>query len=245
MSQFIRKPLRRAARGVKRWLDADQPTAAPKPKADPIKAKFPKMNLHHMRRFLFHRRLLDLAAGVEGDIVECGVGHGFSLLDWAVVTFYEGPQERHLWGFDSFEGFPEPSAEDTGPRNPQAGEFAVSMEAVDQLLLLAGLPREWLDSRITLVKGYFEETLPKYTGDKIALLHVDADLYGSYKTALDLLYPKVVPGGVVAFDEYMGTWDHHRWPGAKQAVDEYFADLDVQVIADGAYNKYYVIKPGA
>lgn len=242
MTRFVRRPLQKAVRGFQKWLNADPPRPA-RPQVDPIKAKFPLTNLHHMRRFLYQTRLLDQIRVVAGDLVECGVGHGFSLLFWAIVTFYEGPPSRHLWGFDSFEGFPEPTPEDAGPRHPQKGEFAVSLEDVEKLLLFAGLPQAWLDARVTLVKGYFEDTLPKYSGGQIALLHADADLYASYKTILTELYPQVVPGGLVVFDEYMGTWDHERWPGAKKAIDEYFAGQDVSIRCDEAYGKYYLVKP--
>ena len=94
----------------------------------------------------------------------------------------------------------------------------------------------------TLVKGFFEESLLKYTGKQIALLHLDADLYESYKTSLELLYTKIPKGGVVAFDEYMGTFEHINFPGAKKAIDEFFGGRNYEIIRDQAFGKYYVIK---
>lgn len=203
----------------------------------------PVFNLHNGCRFLYQRRLLDIVAPLEGDIVECGVGQGRTLLFWGILTFAEG-RHRRLWGFDSFEGFPEPSPEDASPRNPQKGEWAAGgMREVENLLLESGLPGEWVRARLTLVKGFFEESLPKYVGSQIALLHIDADLYQSYKTALEILYPQVCPGGVIAFDEYMGTWEHHGFPGAKKAVDEFLADQKLAVQRDPYFGKYYVVKP--
>jgi hypothetical protein len=35
------------------------------------------------------------------------------------------------------------------------------------------------------------------------------------------LYDRVVPGGFILFDEYDRV---DEWPGARQAVDEFFAD---------------------
>jgi hypothetical protein len=84
----------------------------------------------------------------------------------------------------------------------------------------------------------FDATLPKYEG-RIALLHLDCDLYESYKTALTHLYEKVAPGGVVMFDEY----DDSRWPGAKIAIDEFFADKAEKPRPHGKCTwKYYVQK---
>ncbi len=210
------------------------------------KIKTLPLNLRHIYRLLYQKRLLDKVKHIPGDIVECGVGEGDSFLDWAVTTFFEGPAERHIWGFDSFEGFPEPSKEDLRNQSTtetKKGDAAVPMEVVQNKLAMVGLPKDWLSIRTTLVKGFFENTLHKYTGIKIALLHLDADLYQSYKTVLHEFYPKVVPGGLVVFDEYLGQMEAINWPGAKKAVDEYFADKPVKIERDELYNKYYLIKP--
>jgi hypothetical protein len=205
----------------------------------------PAFSLHNGSRFLYQKRILDIVAHLEGDIVECGIGQGRTLLFWSILTFAEN-RNRRIWGFDSFEGFPEPSPEDTSPRNPQKGEWAAGgMRDLENLLLASGLPGEWIRARLTLVKGFFEDSLPKYAGGQIALLHIDADLYQSYKTSLEILYPQVCPGGVIALDEYMGTWEHHGFPGAKQAVDEFLADQKLEVRRDPYFGKYYVVKPGA
>jgi hypothetical protein len=81
------------------------------------------------------------------------------------------------------------------------------------------LPEQTLRERIHLVKGWFDQTLPGYDG-KIAFLHLDCDLYESYKLSLEMLYDKVQPGGVILFDEY----GDERWPGATKAIDEFFRD---------------------
>ena len=181
---------------------------------------------------------------MNGDVVECGVGRGVTLLMWATLC-HEEKGERRIWGFDSFEGFPDPTAEDDSERKPQKGEWNVgTIRDMHKMLVNAGFADLWLRTRVTLVKGFFKESLAKYTGDKIALLHIDADLYQSYKTVLEELYDKVQPGGVIAFDEYMGSFEHHGFPGAKKAVDEFFADKDVTIQRDETFGKYFVVKPG-
>jgi len=155
----------------------------------------PAFNLGNACRFLYQKRLMEMIRDMDGDIVECGVGAGQTFLYWAILTYDEG-RNRRIWGFDSFEGFPEPTVEDTSPRSPKKGEWAVgSVQSTHDLLVASGLAAEWVRSRVTLVKGFFKDSLPKYTGSQIALLHIDADLYQSYKTSLELLYPKVCPGG--------------------------------------------------
>ncbi len=84
------------------------------------------------------------------------------------------------------------------------------------------------------MQGYFEDTLPRYQGS-IALLHLDCDLHQSYKTCLDMLYSRVMPGGVIMFDEYEDT----NFPGAQKAINEFFTDKSEKVIA---YNNYNYLK---
>jgi hypothetical protein len=204
----------------------------------------PALTFANAARFLYQQRLFQRIGPLDGDVVECGVGKGVTLLMWAALCHEEAGQRR-IWGFDSFEGFPEPTAEDDSERKPRRGEWNVgTIRDMHKMLVGAGFADLWLRTRVTLVKGFFEESLAKYTGDEIALLHIDADLYESYKTVLEDLYGKVRPGGVIAFDEYMGSFEHHGFPGAKKAVDEFFADKDATIQRDEAFGKYFVVKPG-
>ena len=109
---------------------------------------------------------------------------------------------------------------------------------IKQVLRDGWLPEDVIRNRIRLVKGWFDEPLPRYDG-RIALLHLDCDLYDSYRLALETLYDKVQPGGVVMFDEYNET----RWPGATKAIDEFFAERAERVEAHPKCNwKHFVSK---
>ena len=201
------------------------------------------MSLIMVGRFLYIKRLFDEVSELEGDIVECGVGRGNTFHFWAILC-HDSTKLRRLWGFDSFEGIPEPTLEDVSPRNLKKGEIGRgTLKGVLAMLVHSGLSPGWVRSRVTLVRGFFDESLSKYTGEQIALLHIDVDLYESYKIVLEMLYDKVVPGGIIMFDEYMGTIEHEHFPGAKKAVDEFFADLDVRIERDVAFGKYYLVKP--
>ena len=194
-------------------------------------------------RLLYQKRLFDKVSNIHGDIVECGVGIGSTLLMWAILMFDE-QKSRHLWGFDSFEGFPEPSSEDISPRNPKKGEWNYSsIKSINDMLINSGFPPDWLRANITLVKGFFNESLAAYNGDGIALLHLDVDLYQSYKDSLNQLYEKVLPGGIIAFDEYMSTFEYLHFPGARKAIDEFFANKKIRILRDVVFGKFYVIKP--
>lgn len=76
------------------------------------------------------------------------------------------------------------------------------------------------------------------------MLILDCDLYESYKMCLSRLYPRIVPGGWIIFDEYFSA----KYPGARRAVDEFFADrpekpvLAEHLLAEHPYERWYVIK---
>ena len=141
-------------------------------------------------------------AHIPGNIVECGVGNGFSLLSWCLLS-YLADTERGIWAFDSFEGFPEPSEEDRSPRNAKAGDHRdTSIEYVKRFLHESEVVNDEIIDHIHFVKGFFNDTMPQYSGEPIALLHLDVDLYQSYLDCLNGLYEFVVPGGIILFDEY-------------------------------------------
>ena len=169
---------------------------------------------------------------VDGDVVETGVGWGKSLIMLACCMDML-KLDRNIYGFDSFSGFPEPHELDLGGK-ARKGHYKTSMRFV----------RHRLDSysmytkKINLVRGYVEATLKNYQG-KIAILHIDLDIYEGYKTTLDTLYPLVEPGGIIAFDEYQSNL---KWPGAKKAVDQ-FIERTGETLQKSTYiDRYYIIK---
>jgi hypothetical protein len=180
---------------------------------------------------------------VSGDIVEC-VSIGTGILNWALLCDLGG-DNRRIVGFDSFSGFPASQEADRkadGLFETQAGDYASPPELVLKILGEGRVSSRFVQDNVRLVRGYFDATLPRYDGE-IALLHLDCDLYESYAVCLKELYPKVVPGGIIMFDEY----EDETFPGAKRAIDEFFADQLEKPIAYRKYDylKYYVIKRGA
>lgn len=194
-------------------------------------------------RVLLFKELLDQTRKSSGDIVECGVGASKTFQMLAILLQLFEP-ERTLWGFDSFEGFPEPSKHDKSFRaqNLHKGKwFLMTVDQVFQTLRTIGIRPEVLERQVILVKGFLAETLPKAEVEKIVLLHLDVDMYDSYKVCLEQFYPKVVPGGAIVFDEYED--DVKNWPGAKKAIDEFFGEQKSLIQKDLATGKYYFIKP--
>lgn len=149
----------------------------------------------YVAKLLYLRRMFGLVEGVDGDVVECGLAQGKSFLMFAFLIKDE-MKGRKLWGFDSFEGFPEPSKNDASIRGSRRGDFGdTSVLAIQELLRRSELDRQFVKTQVTIVKGFLADSLPKYRGPRIALLHLDVDLYESYVTALKELYPRVTRGG--------------------------------------------------
>jgi O-methyltransferase len=79
-----------------------------------------------------------------------------------------------------------------------------------------------MDERVRFLKGWFKDTLPSAPIDRLAVLRLDGDLYGSTIEALDALYPKLSAGGFVIVDDYGAT------PQCRQAIDDFRRDHAVE-----------------
>ncbi len=197
----------------------------------------PRIYRGQIEKLMYWRDQIERIKDVEGDIVECGVSIGHGTLLFLLLNEFVGV-ERTYYGFDSFEGFPNPVEKDEV--TPIEGErfWASPPEIVMKTLRDGRIPEEVIRTRVRLIKGWFDQTVPKYEG-RIALLHLDGDLYESYKIPLECLYGKVSPGGVIMFDEY----NDQRWPGASKAIDEFFSDKSEKLQSHELCNwKHYVVK---
>ena len=164
-----------------------------------------------------YRRILDR----PGEVVECGVFRGNSLMRFIKFrALLENTSSRRIVGFDTFGDFPEAGLDaDRAQRNAFVAETgggqSLSLDGLEAILLEAGL-----DDNVELVKGDIAQTAPDYVArrpqTRVALLHVDVDLYEPTLAALETFYPHVVRGGVVVLDDY------GAFPGANRAIDEYF-----------------------
>lgn len=206
-------------------------------------------NVKWMRQFRYMTRMFEMIHDIDGDIVECGVGEGGTFTMLAYLIGSEG-KGRKLWGFDSFEGFPEPSATDTSsPRVPKKGEWKIGEEVVRGRLEEALILKQFSNLAFELVPGFFDKTLPNFPDRSIAFLHADVDIEPSYRTVLENLYQKVAKGGVILFDEYKEfpssapyNGKIEKWPGATKAIDEFFAGHPQTIRYWEETKKYYVIK---
>lgn len=183
----------------------------------------------HLGRFLAHYELFKQVVDLPGCIVECGVFRGSSFFTWSKLmeTFCPSDRSRKVFGFDSFAGLSNFDKKD-GKLDPKHGKVVGgwSADAVrDEVFKLVDITNN--DNlipgleRCRLIEGNIKKTVPAFLEDnpglRISLLYLDMDLYEPTMVALKHLYPRVVRGGVVAFDEY-GLMP---WEGESLAAEEY------------------------
>ena len=156
------------------------------------------------RRMLQLQRAAEfvIERGVPGDFVETGVWRGGACILMRAVLAAYGVPDRIVWVADSFRGLPEPDAiqypKDAGNMLHVFDQLAVSAEAVRANFERYGL----LDGQVRFLEGWFRDTLPSAPIVRLAILRLDGDLYESTMDALNALYDKVSPGGIVIIDDY-------------------------------------------
>jgi O-methyltransferase len=167
-----------------------------------------------------------VAGEVDGAIVECGVWNGGSMMAVAYTLQELRAIDRELYLFDVFEDIMPAANEVDVTRDgtrlkdqaPKEGapywNFVMEAE-VKRNITGTGYPK----SRIHLVRGPVEQTLPDRAPEQCALIRLDTDLYESTKHELESLYPRLVRGGIIIIDDY----GSHQ--GVKKAVDEFNTSL--------------------
>jgi hypothetical protein len=174
------------------------------------------------------------AAEIPGDVVECGVWRGGSMMAVARTLIECGERARPLHLFDTFEGMSSPGERDVDIDGREAGSLLQSQRKDDPQSVWciapleevrAGLASTGYDmSQVHFVKGKVEDTLPAHAPTRIAILRLDTDWYESTRHELEQLYPRLSAGGILIVDDY------GHWAGCRQAVDEYFASHGAPVL---------------
>ena len=118
-----------------------------------------------------------------------------------------------FYGFDTFEGLPE----------------SFSIWKRGRFDIKGKLPK--VNKNVSLIKGYFNETLPKFLEEykeKAAFIHIDCDLYSSTKTIFENIYDRIVPNTVIQFDEYYNypCWRNHEFKAFQEFCKKYSVEYE-------------------
>jgi O-methyltransferase len=208
-----------------------------------IYRKYRAHTMIHEASYLNNLELCAKFSAIPGCVAECGVWRGGMIAGMAEVL---GP-DREYFLFDSFEGLPPAREELDGAsavawqknsRSPaHYNNCTAAQEEAAAAMKLSGA------TSFSLIKGWFNETLPRFTPPReIALLRLDGDWYESTRVCLENLYPHVAPGGIVIVDDY------YIWDGCARAVNEFisgFAPPDAVPRLSQFHDRIaYLVKPG-
>jgi hypothetical protein len=160
------------------------------------------------RAIVWRRYVLACAAyhcvQLDGDFVECGAYTGVGMK--TVIDYLGGVAfPKIFWGYDIFE-------HDGSMLNhamPEHGEGLYSR--------VQGKFNEY--PQVRLIKGLIPEAFAEDCPERIAYLHIDLNQAPAEVAALDHLFDRMVPGGILILDDY-------EWAGIyrpqKLAEDQWF-----------------------
>jgi len=189
--------IRNAPLGVWSGFACSAPFSFHDPKVKPLLEAFSAYERNEVVKPL----IADLdRRGIAGDIIEFGVARGFNI-DLLATVSEELGSDRRIYGFDSFEGLPEPEP-GRDLLGYHRGRYAVPLEAAQARIRASERPN------IHLVKGWLAETLknePALSIPAVAYARIDVDLYKSTLECLDYLAPRLTDQAVLVFDEW--TYD--------------------------------------
>jgi len=169
-------------------------------------------------------RLAQECANLEGDFVECGVAMGSS-----IIAMHLAAKTKTVWGYDSFEGIQlagrhdeyqpgfgdklDPNRELPADLLVSSGITAHRRTDVENHIIELNLPFE----RFRLVEGWVQNTLPlpENQPGAIAMLRLDMDMHDPTVVAMDYLWDKLVPGGILIIDDW-------GYVGVQKAIADHF-----------------------
>ena len=194
-------------------------------------------------KLIDHYEVYKKIVKIKGDIIECGVFKGASLI--RMLTFrdlIEQKSKRKVIGFDAFGKFPQPNKNYKNDNEDRS--FAKKHDKDIGLGINISVLKKYLQKKkiknYQLIKGDVLKTLPKFKLKhkklKIALLHLDLDVYGPTKFVLNVLYENISKNGIILLDDY----SHIK--GATLAVDEFLKNKKLKIYKVSKNGRPYFIQ---
>lgn len=138
------------------------------------------------------------ALNVEGDFVECGVFKGFcSEVLLKYLDFMHLPRQAYL--YDTFAGLPEKTSTEQERRDWDYTQY-------DSEAVYTGVQNKFSGySNVNIIRGIVPDSFEIAVPEKIAFLHIDMNSEKAEMLALEHLFDKVVPGGMIVLDDFGWT----------------------------------------
>lgn len=180
---------------------------------------------------------LRLVIYVKGDVIECGSSRcGSSII---MANFLKDNLiNKKIYALDSFKGF-DPNElrkeKQSGLSDVSDNAFtSTSYEYVTNKIKILDL-----EDHIKLIKGYFQETLPKIENITLCYALIDCDIKDSLIFCAETIWPKLSRNGRIVFDDYT----YERFKGVKIGVDYFLEKHKEEILEHGLLNRlYYVVK---
>ena len=182
---------------------------------------------------------------LEGDFLECGIWKGGNIILFKKLNILYN-LKKNIYAYDTFEGMPASNEFDKDYNENFASDLMSKEEKNSNLNnihcyspyeeVVNNISKYVEVSNIKFIKGKVEETLLENINipKKISILRLDTDFYSSTKIELEVLYNRLVKGGILIIDDY------GHWKGARKAVDEFFNGKEWLHYVD--YTCRYIIK---
>jgi O-methyltransferase len=143
----------------------------------------------------------------RGSLIEVGVWRGGTGCLIAEAARISGVSEP-IYLCDTFSGVVNAGDMDTRYKGGEHSD--TSADTVKQLAQSMNL------TSVQVLQGIFPTATGDSVGDAFRFVHLDLDVYESTRQSLDFLWPRLVVGGIVVFDDY-GT---HGCEGVTRLVNE-------------------------
>lgn len=166
---------------------------------------------------LLHRfNFFNMTKDLPGDIIEVGVFKGSGIATFSkFVDIFCNRSNKKIIGFDIFDDAKKESILDKDGEFDKSKMKIVYSRVENNDLSLAAvearLENMQLHQRHMLIRGDVAETMPEFIkenpGFRASLIYMDADLDRPTYAALVQLWDRLLPGGVIVFDEY----EYHKF----------------------------------
>jgi O-methyltransferase len=170
-----------------------------------------------------------VADGVPGHVIETGVWRGGLSFLMAKTLEVLGQTSRLMYLADSFQGIPPP------PKGTGVRYSAQDASAWKRFRILNNNSVHWVqrdavrfhlnEEQLRWVVGFFSKSLPELVQREpdlqFAVVRLDGDAYFSTMDALNVLYPRLQPGGFLILDDFT------EWTGCRNAVHVYRRDNNI------------------
>jgi hypothetical protein len=171
---------------------------------------------------------------IPGDIVEIGVFKGSGIATFSkFIEIYCSNSNKKIIGFDIFSSNSETILNIDGEYDKQKMNIVYSKTDKEDLTIERvenRLNDMKIDKKYCLIKGDVCETLPNFLnenkGFRVSLLYIDVDIERPTYISLKYLWDRLLPGGIIVFDEY----EYHQFSesvGVEKFLKEFNLEYDL------------------